>query len=230
MNTIVTQGIVLRRTNYGEADRIVQFLTPDHGKISVVVKGVRKLKSKMAGGVELFSISDLTFMRGRGELGTLISAHLKTNFGNIVKDITRVQLGYDLIKLLSATVEDDAEAEYFHLLETAFAALNDLSLSSGLIRIWFSARMLQETGHMPNTKTTMDGQALQADKTYDFSLDDMAFVEHPGGSFGQNEIKFMRLLFSDASVKVLSAVENADHYVELIFPLMRIMTADYLHH
>jgi hypothetical protein len=58
----------------------------------------------------------------------------------------------------------------------------------------------------------------------------MAFVEHPGGSFGQNEIKFMRLLFSDASVKVLSAVENADHYVELIFPLMRIMTADYLHH
>jgi DNA repair protein RecO (recombination protein O) len=144
MNTIVTQGIVLRRTNYGEADRIVQFLTPDHGKISVVVKGVRKLKSKMAGGVELFSISDLTFMRGRGELGTLISAHLKTNFGNIVKDITRVQLGYDLIKLLSATVEDDAEAEYFHLLETAFAALNDLSLSSDLIRIWFSARMLQK--------------------------------------------------------------------------------------
>jgi DNA repair protein RecO len=230
MDTIVTQGIVLRRTNYGEADRIVQFLTPDQGKISVVAKGVRRLKSKMAGGVELFSVSSLSFIKGRSELGTLVSARLQTHYGNITKDITRVQLGYDLIKLLNATVEDDAEPAYFNLLHMTFAALDDLELPADLVRIWFSARMLQETGHMPNTKTTMDGQPLRADKTYDFNLDDMAFMEHPGGAFGQNEIKFMRLLFSDASVKVLSAVENADAYVELIFPLMRIMTANYLHH
>ncbi len=230
MNTIITQGIVLRRTNYGEADRIVQFLTPDQGKISVVVKGVRRLKSKMAGGVELFSISNLSFIKGRGELGTLVSAQLQTHYGNITKDITRVQLGYDLIKLLNATVEDDAGPEYFELLQAALAALDDANLSAELVQVWFTARMLQETGHTPNTRTTMDSQPLEADKTYDFSLDDMAFAEHPGGAFGKNEIKFMRLLFSDASVKVLSAVERADDYVQLLSPLLRIMSANYLHH
>ena len=230
MNTIVTQGIVLRRTNYGEADRIVQFLTPDHGKISVVVKGVRRLKSKMAGGVELFSVSNLSFIKGRGELGTLVSAQLQTHYGNITKDITRVQLGYDLIKLLNATVEDDAGPEYFELLHTALAGLNEFDLPAELVRIWFVARMLQETGHMPNTKTTMDGQPLEADKTYDFNLDDMTFVEHPGGNFGKNEIKFMRLLFSDVSVRVLAAVKGADGYIDLVAPLLRIMSANYLHH
>ena len=45
-----TQAIVLRRTNYGEADRILQLLTPE-GKKSVMAKGVRKEKSKLAGGI-----------------------------------------------------------------------------------------------------------------------------------------------------------------------------------
>lgn len=230
MNTIVTQGIVLRRTNYGEADRIVTFLTPDNGKISVVVKGVRRLKSKMAGGIELFSVSNLTFMRGRGELGTLVSAQLTTHYGNIVKNITRVQLGYELIKLLNDTVEDDTEPAFFSLLQGSFAALDDINISGDLVRMWFVARMLQATGHMPNLKTTLDGAPLAADKTYDFDLDSMVFAERPTGGFGQNEIKFMRLLFSDVSANVLAAVENVESYVELIAPFIRIMSANYLHH
>lgn len=54
MKTYRTQAVVLRRTNYGEADRILQLLTPD-GRRSVMARGVRKEKSKLAGGVELFA-------------------------------------------------------------------------------------------------------------------------------------------------------------------------------
>ena len=50
-----TKAIVLRRTDYGEADRILQLLTPS-GKRSVIARGVRKEKSKLAGGIELFSV------------------------------------------------------------------------------------------------------------------------------------------------------------------------------
>ena len=46
------RAIVLRRTNYGEADRILQLLTPK-GKRSVMAKGVRRERSKLAGGIEL---------------------------------------------------------------------------------------------------------------------------------------------------------------------------------
>ena len=58
MKTYRTQAVVLRRTNYGEADRILQLLTPD-GRRSVMARGVRKEKSKLAGGIELFAVSDV---------------------------------------------------------------------------------------------------------------------------------------------------------------------------
>ena len=47
-NYLRTFGYVLRRTNYGEADRILNIITPS-GKISAIAKGVRKEKSKLAG-------------------------------------------------------------------------------------------------------------------------------------------------------------------------------------
>lgn len=52
-NDLHTRAIVLRRTNYGETDRILNLLTPE-GKKSVLAKGVRREKSKLAGGIELF--------------------------------------------------------------------------------------------------------------------------------------------------------------------------------
>ena len=62
-----TRAIVLRRTNYGEADRILQLLTPD-GKKSVMARGVRREKSRLAGGIELFAVSDVVIGEGKGEL------------------------------------------------------------------------------------------------------------------------------------------------------------------
>jgi DNA repair protein RecO (recombination protein O) len=72
MKRFKTNGIILARTNYGEADRIITFLTPDHGKVKVIAKAVRKSKSKLAGGIELFSISQISFIIGRGEINTLV--------------------------------------------------------------------------------------------------------------------------------------------------------------
>jgi DNA repair protein RecO (recombination protein O) len=228
MNNIVTQAIVLRRTDFGEADKIITVLTPDHGKISLVAKGVRRLKSKLAGGIELFSINSISYIKGRGELGTLVSSRLEQNFSAIIKDIERVRLGYEVIKLVNNTIEDDAEPEFFESLGQAFAALNDESISSELIRIWFSAQMLRHTGHAPNTQSTLGGKPLDPENTYRFEADDMTFEEHPAGEYGKNEIKFTRLLFSDVSPKILATVENSDRYTELLSGPLRLMTADYL--
>jgi DNA repair protein RecO (recombination protein O) len=228
MNTIVTQAIVLRRTNFGEADRIVVMLTPDHGKISIVAKGVRRLKSKLAGGIELFSVSSISYIKGRGELGTLVSSRLEKNFPSILKDIGRVQLGYEVIKLLSNTVEDDAEPEFFDLLQQALAALDDVTIDAELIRIWFSAQMLRLTGHMPNIQTTLDDKPLLPNVQYRFDASAMTFEAHTSGDYSANEIKFMRLLFSDVNPKVLAAVQGSGAYTELLSSPLRLMTADYL--
>ena len=51
MKQFISTGIVLARTDFGEADRILTMLSPDFGKLHLIAKGVRKERSKLAGGI-----------------------------------------------------------------------------------------------------------------------------------------------------------------------------------
>lgn len=46
LRTYSSEGIVLSRKNYGEADRILVILSKNFGKLSLLAKGIRKIKSK----------------------------------------------------------------------------------------------------------------------------------------------------------------------------------------
>lgn len=228
MNQLVTRGIILSRTNYGEADRIIKLLTPDSGKISLLARGVRKPKSKMAGGIELFSVSSITFIRGRGELGTLVSTRLDKHYGTIVKHIDRVQLGYDLIKMLDRTTEDEPEGEYFDLLQHTFEALDDPSIDVSLLRFWFNTQLLRMAGHAPNLQTDITGANLTADKRYTFDFDNVAFAEQPGGKFRPDHIKFLRLSFAGNSPRTLQQVTGAPALLHDVMLLVQTMLTSYI--
>ncbi len=60
-----TEAIVLRRTDYGEADRLLTLITPEMGKLRVIAKGARKITSRKAGHIELFTRVRLMLARGR---------------------------------------------------------------------------------------------------------------------------------------------------------------------
>lgn len=206
MNQLTTTAIVLSRTNYGEADRVVTVLTPDYGKLRLMAKGVRRVKSKLAGGIELFSVSNITFIRGRGDISTLVSTRLLKHYGHIVSGIDRVQLGYDLLKLLNRITEDNAEAEYFELLDHTFQALDDASINEVLIRTWFMAQLLRQGGHTPNLRTDSFGNALDPAASYEFDYEAMAFVQHDQGQLTADHIKFLRLIFSGNQPRILRQV------------------------
>ena len=228
MKQLVTRGIVLARTNYGEADRIVTLLTPDHGKLRLMARGVRKARSKLAGGIELFSVSDISFIRGRGEIGTLTSSRLRQHYGRIVADLDRVQLGYELIKLLNRATEDEPELEYFTLLDQAFQALDDPAVGLDLIRLWFESHLLRQAGHTPNLRTDTDDQKLTAGHAYNFDFDAMAFAPHEGGNFNADHIKALRLLFSGHPPPDLQKVQGIDVLLPVIAPLIRTMLTSYI--
>lgn len=220
MNQKITKGIILSRTVYGEADRIITVLTPDYGKIRLMARGVRRVKSKLAGGIELFSVSDLTYIEGKGDLGTLISSRLDKYYSDIVKDLDRVQMGYELIKLLNRATEDHPEPAYFMLLEQAYAALNDPDVKLDLINVWFKAQIIKQAGHMPNFNTDNAGEKLLPDKKYNFDYDAMALSPVDHGSFGSSHIKTLRLLFSNYPPRDLQKVQGTE---SLIPPLSRMV-------
>lgn len=228
MNQIRTRGIVLTRVDYGEADRIVTALTPDQGKLSLMAKGVRRASSKLAGGIELFSVSELVFIKGKGSVDTLVSTRLVRHYGRIVENIERTMLGYDLLKLLNKVTEDAPEEAYFMVLEQALAALDDTAVPGSLIGTWFSAQLLRLAGHTPNLTASVDGTKLAADVRYDFDFEAVAFRVSAEGKFGANDIKFLRLLFAGTRPGVLASVEKVAYYIEMLEPFVTTLRRDYL--
>lgn len=220
---VVTKGIVLARTNFQEADRIITVLTPDHGKVRLMAKGVRRERSKLAGGIELFSVSDVTFLPGRKDIGTLISSRLRVHFGDIVKDINRTMLGYDILKRMNRLTEDAAGEEYFHVLEATMAGLNGHDLSAELAELWFTMQLLKITGHSPNLRTDTSGQPLKERERYVFSYDDMALTVQKGGPFSANHIKLLRLGIGTSKPQDLVKVQGTSKVAEETLQLAKSM-------
>ena len=63
MGLIETEGLVLKSYSLAEADKIVVFLTQEHGLVRGVAKGAKRLKSKFGGSLEPFSIVRLTYFQ-----------------------------------------------------------------------------------------------------------------------------------------------------------------------
>jgi DNA repair protein RecO len=228
MRQFRTQAIILNRTDYGEADRVITFLTPDHGKVRAIAKGVRRSQSKLAGGIELFSVSDLSFIIGKSEINTLRSSRLVKHYGSIVKDLDRTNSAYGVIKKLDKATEEAPEPDYFYLLQEAFESLDDSSINLELINLWFDMQLLRLGGHTPNLRTDDKANKLSPDKIYSFDSENMRFHEDGRGKFTADHIKFLRLGFSHNSVKVLCRVKGCVKLSKDALPLVQSVSAVYI--
>lgn len=195
MKTVRAQAIVLRRTNYGEADRILQLLTPD-GRRSVMARGVRKEKSKLAGGIELFAISDVVLGEGKGDLGILTSAKLVQFYRHILKDYDRLQFGYQAIKLVSRASDAVDEPEWFDLLAETMAGLDVLTIPLPLVQTWFYLRYASLLGHDLNLELDIEGEKLRADQTYRYDSAEQGLRPATNGDLTGDHIKLLRLIAS----------------------------------
>lgn len=202
-NDIKTMGYVLRRTNYGEADRILNLITP-FGKISAVAKGVRREKSKLAGGIEMFSLSEYTIHVGRSELGVVTSAKMIKYHSNIIKDYNRMEVAALILKKVSIAAEHSENPEYFEIVSQALEALDEMN-DSRLVEAWFLLRLVKATGEEINLYCDASGEKLKADKRYEWDKYESAFVEKADGNFGPNEIKLFRIA-ATSSFKIVNKI------------------------
>lgn len=207
MQRIVTTAIVLRRVDYGEADRIVNVLTYDQGKVTLFAKAVRKPKSKLAGGIELFSVNDVTFIPGRSDMATLVSSRVLENFGRIVHDYDSTMTAYRLLKAVDAITESTAGELYFIYLRETLAGLNDDDLSLDQVLLWSSTRLLAISGNLPNLLTDVKGNQLGEQASYHFSLENMSFRTDDDGVFSADTIKLIRYCASTESPLALKRLQ-----------------------
>lgn len=219
MKPVVSKGIVLNRTNYGEADRILVFLTPDQGKVHAIAKGVRKSKSKLAGGIELFTVADISFIRGKSELVTMTSARLNKHFGEITKQLDRANAGYEVLKIVAKHTDDHPDASYFGLVSETFDLLNRSEITPNLSLSWFYTQLLKLDGRTPNLQTDFQNKALNEQDKFLFDYQSMALKPHNSGPFNASHIKLLRALLSSA--KVAARLEVSPSEIDTDLQLLR---------
>ena len=210
MQQIHTTAIILRRINYGEADRIITVLTPDHGKVVLMAKGVRKSTSKLAGGIELMSESEISFIKGRGEIDTLTSTKLVRHFAGIAGDYDRLTTASQFMKRLDACTEVDPHAEYYHLALDVMLLLNSPQVSSELADAWGTLRLLFALGEVPNLQQDANGAAFSENTNYVFSYESSNFTPAQNGDVTPTLIKFLRLLITHPASASHSVKGSAD--------------------
>lgn len=187
------RAIVLRRTDYAEADRVLQLLTPK-GRRSVIAKGVRRERSKLAGGIELFAICDVVIRSGRGELGLLTSARLVAFFRHILEDYDRMQFAYAAMKLVAQASETIDEPEWYSVLAATLEHLNKPDVSRQLIETWFYVQYAGLLGEDLNLRIDVAGQPLQPGKQYMYDEGEKALRLSEQGNIGADHIKLLRLI------------------------------------
>lgn len=208
MKTTSTRAIVLRRTNYGEADRILHLLTP-LGRRNVMARGVRKEKSKLAGGIELFAISDVVIGEGKGDLGILTSARLVQFYRHIMSDYERMQFGYFIIKNITRASESVDEPEWYDIMAELLMGLDAVTIPQQLTETWFYLHYAEMLGHGLNLTHDVDGHKLEADKTYRYDVSEQGLRESPAGDISAEHVKLLRLI-STRSLKVLAQVGGVE--------------------
>lgn len=202
---IRTRAIALRRTNYGESDRILNLITP-LGKFSVLARGVRKEKSRLAGAVELFTVSDVVIHEGRGSLATLTSAKMLQFYGRILTDLPMLELASSFLKRIERVAEQTDNPEFFDILKQALAGL-DNGISPELVSVWFDFNLLRATGEEINLLYDTRGEKLSPDQQYIWDSIEQALSLDPQGTIGASEIKSARLILS-AKLKIVANVDK----------------------
>lgn len=100
-----SEAIVLKRSDLGEADRIITLFTPYKGKFHAIAKGARRPVSKLAGHVELLTRSQLQVAVGRN-LDIITQAEMRENFLHLRLDLWHMTCGFYLAELVDRFLEE----------------------------------------------------------------------------------------------------------------------------
>jgi DNA repair protein RecO (recombination protein O) len=163
------EGIVLRRTNLGEADRIVTLFTREYGRVNAVAKGARKPKSRFAGRLELFTHLRALLAQGR-TLDVVSQVEVIDPFAPVRADLARMSAASFAAEITDRAMPDrDPQPAVFNALRQALRVI--ASGDADLGRDWYAAQVLALSGYGPVTdRCVICGRPVRAGAAFSLAL------------------------------------------------------------
>ena len=147
-----TQGIVLKRINLGETDKLLTVYTQERGKILIKAKGLRKKEAKLKESLELFNHLDLVIANGRN-LDTVAGALIINSFSSLKSNLASMASAHYLADVIDKLImEPEKDAGIWHLIFKAFYFLEKDNLGPLQIKAFlnkFEWYLLSCLGYQP---------------------------------------------------------------------------------
>ncbi len=155
--TYLLSAFIIKRRSFGEADKIITVFSKELGKKNLIAKGIRRIKSRRAGNLELFNDTVLLVRKSRHGLDYITETQLNRSFMRVAGNMAKTQLAYQLIELIDKlTPVEQTQEEVYDLIQKAFEYLIELDLTRDkmdIIMLRFKLKLLSLLGFgMPAVK------------------------------------------------------------------------------
>lgn len=144
------EAIILKRRNVGETDRILTVFTKEYGKLRVIAKGIRRITSRRAPHLEVFSRVTIMLHRGKN-LDIVTEADMIEGYQELRKNLTLVNGCYYCCELVDLLLPEKQEhRDVYALFSQALAAFNrrgDIDVNHSCEQ--FGLSLLRALGFLP---------------------------------------------------------------------------------
>src|SRR5262245_38287949 len=146
----VTPAIVLRTWPFGESDKIVSFLTENHGKLTGIAKGAKRSRKRFVNSLEPFSLVNLRFHdRARSNLAFIVAADLTFGFKRLLTSLEKISLASYLVEITDGLIGEREENRLVFLhLKDGLTHLEEQSTTLTFLT-YFELKLLKLAGYQP---------------------------------------------------------------------------------
>ncbi len=147
-----TRGLVIKKTDAGETDRVFTVLSEDFGKIRILGRAIRKITSKLRSGINLIGLSEIEFIQGRAQK-TLTDAEPLNCYSNLKADLPRLKVAHRIADVANGLVsKEEKDDEIYNLLKDSYDRLDEVSLTPlqvQMIYFYFIWNLFNILGYKP---------------------------------------------------------------------------------
>lgn len=151
--TYKSEGVVLKRINFGEADKIVTVYSKHYGKVTLLAKGIRKMTSRKSGSLEIFNRLVFFASKGKG-IDVVTETELLESFSSWRKDLQKIAAAYQFCEMVDKlTAEASEQEEVYELLVSYLGSLSTITQANQNTFInSFGINLLKLLGFWPKAK------------------------------------------------------------------------------
>lgn len=212
-----TRVIILKSIDYQESSKIITVLSKEHGRIAILAKGAKRVKSKFAGCIEPGYILDVVYYYKQSRsVQTLTEAAVHTSFLGVLPSLERSALVYSTLEIVSQLVHEGEKNEaLYDLTSNILLWLHDRDEIKLSLLAYIQVRAATTVGL--NLNTEIERVVNEQDYFFNIETGSLSFSSEDTMSFklSLSQATFLWNVIKSKSTRVLDIDLNSSEIKQL---------------